>query len=247
MTWLTRIVALLNIIAAGALIYFALQVIEHRRLWAKEFERQIQQRDGIPTQQVLSSLSEEEREKLKQLLGDYLQKSEYAQLKGAAAVQFDAMKTKPPQDPKLLDLIKKLGPDVYRKLVEDYIVAIQATMLAEENKLIARRAALQLEERGHQAQIKYYDEQIARFLLDEKREKELLAKAVVESEARRLELTQRYAELEEALAARNVARGRLRDVEDRLAAQRTEFDRLAAENQSLAEKIRLIEERLLPK
>lgn len=262
MTWTTRILAILNIIAIGVLFYAAGRSAYQRAAWTQFLEERAKKyRDGQTTQAWLASLNSEQMGKLLDrmevtpLLLSRLPEADRAKIEAlerAKKNQYEALKARGDKPPyrykseseqrqqlaklavndneldsnpgKLLtvggDMDKMqeaLGPAGFLRLVREAIALNKPKLLAEEQRLVEAKASLLRQKENFEKDIAKFTEEIARLEARLKDERDLRERMETENRARRSEITQLYAEIEEAMHARDVALGREQDMRRQLA------------------------------
>lgn len=238
------ILAFLNIVAAGVLFWYAGSVWFTRIQWVRALEERQNLRDGLSTDQLIAQLTPDQKESLKKW------EAEYTRRKTAAALQLSDLKDRP-------DLVgnqesqkaaREYGPADYRRILNEFVKLRTPELRAEEQRLAEQKNTLLQISRKYDEQIARLREEISRFVTDENRPEEMLAKERdildrlrAENQARRLELAALYGELEEATAARELAEGTLADYKRRRDAIREKVAALVAENSQLEQEIERLE------
>lgn len=239
------ILAFLNIIAAGVLFYYAGAVWYTRVQWVRALEERQRLRDGLSTDQLIAQLTPDQKESLKKW------EAEYTRRKTAASLQLSELKEKPDQigNQESQKAAREYGPADYRRVLNEFIKLRTPELRGEEQRLAEEKNTLLQIGRQYDARIARLREEISRFVTDEGRPEEMLAKERdilerlnVENQARRLELASLYAELEEAVAARELAEGTLADFKRRRDAIREKASVLVAENLELEQEIKRLEQ-----
>lgn len=278
MTWTTRILAILNIIAAFVLFYAAGRAAYQRHEWSQTLANRARQyRDGLPTEEWLGKIGNDQlgalldRMEVTPALLARLPDSDRARiepLERRARSNFEARKNrgdnpapryrsedeqrqsigkltaddKVMNDPgqlllsdqgTLKELRDRLGPAGFTRLIREAIVLNRPKILARQLDLAAKLSSILRQVETYQKDIASFDEQIARFNDRLKDEQALKDKLTFENKARRDEITQLHAEVEEALHARDVAQGRESDMRRQLAEVQDRINKLTEKNNQL--------------
>jgi DNA repair exonuclease SbcCD ATPase subunit len=262
-SWPTIILGFLNIIAAGFLMSLAVKDFYARIGWSRHIEDGIRARDGLVRYGLLDDdetrklidgdpalglepLSEEGKKKLEEMKGSSL----FVQRRTAADLRLDPIRDKGSElisaregnPEKQIDKLRKaLGAKDTEKLLQNHYMLRHPQLRAEEQQVAELKATQLALRETYQKQIAQLEIEIAR--LDErlKAEKATTAQQEQENDERRKELQNLYAELEEALAARGLAEGRLKDLQDHLALTKRRFAELSKQTDQLEEQIRKTE------
>lgn len=238
------VLAFFNIVAAGVLFYYAGAVWYTRVQWVRALEERQKLRDGLSTDQLIAQLTPDQKESLKKW------EAEYTRRKTAGALQLSDLKEKPDQigGQESQKAAREYGPADYRRILNEFVKLRTPELRAEEQRLAEEKNTLLQIARNYDERIARLKEEIARFATDEGKPEEMLAKErdilerlKTENQARRLELANLYAELEEAVAARELAEGTLADYKRRRDAIREKAIALVAENLELEQEIKRLE------
>ena len=270
-SWPTIILGFLNIIAAGFLMSLATKDFYARVLWARHLDDGYRIRDGLvrtnefedqdETDKIVGGLSPEGQAKVKAYLAAYKERHEELKALGktkgegvpsrhllrriAEETAFDPISDKGAKlrkgEQEADQLIKDLGPKDMLRLMHNHYMLRHPQLRAEEQQVAEQKAtALALRET--------YNKQIAQLEIEINRlterlgaEKSVVAQQEQENEERRKELSNLYAELEEALAARGLTEGRLKDLQDHLARTKRRFEELKKQTDDLEDRIRKTE------
>jgi hypothetical protein len=265
MSLLTKILAGLNIIVAGVLVFLAGRCYYARHEWTKHLEMLVRVRDGTAaTDELLDRLKgmkPTEHERLMERVA-----SDYARRKKAGDLMFldrDKAAGKDDEKPDQMDRIEaanaaaalellkdevknnqfaqELGLDNYRRLIAEYAKLQQPKLRAQEQRLAAEKSRLLTIRRNFQRDVAELNAKINVLKERIEAEKALTTAATTENLERQKELAQLYTEVEEWWAARNLAQGRERDIKDLLARTKARFEELTKLNQTLAAEIRKLE------
>jgi chromosome segregation ATPase len=253
-SWPTIILGFLNIIAAGLMMSLAAKCFYARVGWNRHLADGLRVRDGLiragemagiddETEKLLEGLSEEGRNKA------LAYKSLIAQRRAAAEEHFGKIKNSPtkllvPRTPgdeltkEGEQLMKNLGPRDYAKLMHNHYLLRHPELRAEEQQLAEEKASLLARRESYKREIGLLTLEIERLKERLQAEKNVTQAQIVENEERRKELSNLYAELEEAIAVRALAEGRLKDMEEHLARTRRRFAELRKQSDELEKSIR---------
>lgn len=246
-----KILAFFNIVAALVLFYQAGRVFTVRQRWMAYLEAGEQVRDGVATDQILEQarsviarLSPEQQQRLQEKIALLeIAESEYARRKLAADILLDPIQQQPGAINSDENKRKRgeIGAKEVREVIHEYFKYHFPRLQAEEQRLAAEKDSLLQIRHRRQQRIAYLEQKIKEQEEYFKAEKALTAKVLAENQERRRELARLYAELEEAVAAREISLGRERDMKQRLADAQRRVEQLTAENQQLVEQIRRAE------
>jgi hypothetical protein len=274
MTWTTRILAILNVIAAIVLFWAAGKAAYQRTAWNKFMEeRAAKFRDGTTTQdwvkgldpqklgqlldgmslteELLNRIPEPDRAKLRAMeerakgqaqaakaAGNPVKPRYRSESEEREALAKGAMGEKGLDDPGVLltepanikEMKQRLGPAGYARLIREAILLNKPKIFAEERELTEKLASLLRQREQYQLDIIKLTEDQTRLEARLATEKDLLARTEFENKARRSEITQLYAEVEEAMHARDVALGRETDMRRQLDEVKGRIDKLSERN-----------------
>jgi hypothetical protein len=238
------VLSFLNIIAAGVMFYYAGMVGRVRLEWERALEERRALRDGLTTDKLIAQLTPDEKESIQRWQADYTRR------KTAASLRLKDLKEKPELVGKedSTKAAREFGPEDYRRVLHEFIRLRSPELQAEEQRLVEEKNTLLQISRKYDERIARLQDEIAKFATEEGRPEELLTKERdilerlnVENQQRRLELAQQYAELEEAVAARELAEGILADYKRRRDAIREKAARIIEENLRLEQEIAELE------
>jgi chromosome segregation ATPase len=264
-SWPTIILGILNIIAAGFLMVLTIKDFHNRYAWTQHIADgnrivnglvqtgEIEDGDDETRKLIegdpklgLEPLSEDARKKLDAMNV----KSLFGKRRAAAQLRVEPFQDKGSelrsagegQEEKPIDKLRKaLGPKDLQKLLQNHYMLRHPELRAEEQQLAEKKAtALALKE-TYTKQIAQLDIDINRLTERLDAEKKVTAQQEQENEERKKELSNLYAELEEALASRALAEGRLKDLQDHLELTRRRYKELKDQTDKLEERIRKTE------
>ncbi len=253
MSLVTKILAIVNILAALVVIYLAKQVVAARIAWVRALDSAAKARDGeieifnevLAKDEVLKKLDPEKKKAISDMF-----KSAHARRKAAAAVAFDGFKSDktkvmPPltagQKNEASDIMAQYGPDYYRQVIREEIQDQAPQLRDEEQRVAAQKAALVNIREDYKKQLVLLDDQITQLQKDKTNEKALTDQMLAENVQRRQELVRLYSELEEGLNSRNLAQSREKDLREQLEYMQKKLARLAEENQKVTAEITRLE------
>jgi chromosome segregation ATPase len=243
MSLLTKILAALNLIAAGVLFYFAGRAFYVRYEWSKVMDRLAAQRDGIPTSALLDKLEKTQPEvyaKYQQLVGDL--HSEASQRRAAGLARLDPVGKSVAPDGE--SIAKDLGPEDFMALLHELNKDQEPVLAIQERDLLAAKARLTEQKQALERKIAELQASVARYQEAIQTEQAQQAKLVAETNERKRELGQLNSELEEAMAARNQARARENDMKTELKRIQEQYQEIANQLDSLLKQIRVREEQI---
>lgn len=131
------------------------------------------------------------------------------------------------------EMREKLGPAGFIRLIREAILLNKPKIFAEERDLAEKLASLLRTRENYTKDIERFNEEITRLEARLKDERGLREKLDFENKARRDEITQLYAEVEEALHARDVAQAHETDMRRQLAEVQDRIAKLSAKNAEL--------------
>jgi len=246
MSLLTKVLAFLNLVAAGVLGWYIAQVFLARQAWERLLAEHDRVLAGSSTEEILKQFEANHPALYRQIFsGPSAPQSDEQKRTAVLNALFD------PDNPKLLysnavDSIRKeygLTSDDIKSVIQlriqperDKIEREKDTLRLSHAALVRRRAVLDTQIRDLAAEIATVGDaqkKTGRIGLEVVTKEKLEA----EIEARRVELVRLFARLEEAVAAREIALGQLRDMEAELTRVRQAYDRLSRLNLKLEAEI----------
>jgi chromosome segregation ATPase len=262
-SWPTIILGFLNVIAAGFLLVLSAKDFGARAAWTQHIADEIRVRDGLvrlgemetddETKKLidgdqklgLEPLSDEAKKKLQELNV----KSLFSQRRAVATTRLEPLQSKGTElisardgsDKPIDKLRNAIGPKDLQKLLQNYYMLRHPELRAEEQQVAEQKATQLALRETYNKQISQLQIEIERLTERLDAEKKVTAQQELENEERRKELSNLYAELEEALAARALAEGRLKDLQDHLARTKRRFAELSKQTDELEGRIRKAE------
>jgi hypothetical protein len=262
MTWTTRILAMLNIIAAGVLAYFGSESYYARAAWNKAIEARIEQRDGIPTDRILEKLKSAKPDDYKRIVEQHYSRiaiesttaigknpdtaevrdlnSDATRRKEAAGVLSQQWIETPglalAQEAETLS--REVGINLYSRLLRDFFKFTYPKLKTEELAILQERETQTAVQEKLTKNIAEKKAEIERFETELAAEKVITGKITADIAERQRELTRLYAELEESVAARNTAEARKRDFDNLLSRTRAEYQEYQKKNKDTEDEIR---------
>jgi hypothetical protein len=218
--------------------------------------------DQDETDKIVEGLSEEGKKQVREYLAEYKRRHEELKEKGlvkgkdgtpskyvmrrqAEEIGFDPVRDKGSKlrvgEQEVDQMMKNLGPKDLQRLMQNHYMLRHPQLRAEEQQVAEQKATMLALRETYNKQIALLELEIARLNERLTAEKAVTTLQEQENEERRKELSNLYAELEEALAARGLAEGRLKDLQDHLARTKRRFAELSKETDQLEDRIRKTE------
>lgn len=230
MSTFSKVLLFINLFVALFLFFLAATVVQHRTNWMKKIDELKQTRDGIQTDPLLAELDLERRRLIVEELSSrfYRQSTHGRRQQGAEGLTQDK-----PLSEEAQKFLKLIGPGEYKRLLQKKIKEETPKLIIEERELATRKALLAGLRHDYEREITELQGKIALFNERIKEEQDYEKRTQAENADRRRELALLHMELEEAVAARNLAQSQERDMKNYLELTRKHAQELQRKNRDL--------------
>jgi hypothetical protein len=228
MSVFSKVLLFINLFVALFLLFLTASIVQHRTNWTRRIDELTRMRDGVETEPILTKLEVQDPEAYRRVTQELQSRHARRQEANRALIKDQ------PLSEEARKFISDIGPEDYKRLVQRYADRERPKLMIEERDLAGRKAMLAGLRDGFQAEINDLQATNARFNERLKEEQDYEKRTQAENAERRREIALLYMELEEAVAARNLAQSQEKDMRDYLDMTRKQTQDLLQRNRALS-------------